>query len=116
MNNYHPPNPDDDTAEFVTEAKIMFRRSATVLAKAINAIEEAAPPDAKSAGGSAKDMRQALGWIMDENKNVEKIEKSIAAANGIAGYDLDAARSEIGGRLARLRAARGDGGVSGELK
>ena len=113
MNTYDPPT-SEDTAELVAETRILFRRSATALAKRINALEEADAPDAKATSAVVKDMRQAFGWVMEESKNVEKVEKSLAAAGGPVGYDLDAARSEIGSRLARLRAARGDGGVSGQ--
>lgn len=112
MNTYHPPTSDDDVTELVAETKILFRRSATVLAKRINELEEASPPEEKSTSTVMKDMRQAFGWALEESKNVEKIEKSLAAANGSVGYDLDAARFEIGSRLARLRAAKDDRGVS----
>ena len=116
MNTYHPPTPDEPIADLVAETKILFRRSATVLAKRINALEEAEDPESKTTSTVVKDMRQAFGWVIEESKHVEKIEKSIAAASGNGGYDLDAARSEIGGRLARLRAARGDGSVSEQPK
>ena len=111
MNTYDPPT-SEDTAELVAETKILFRRSATVLAKRINALEQDEDPETKAISTVVKDMRQAFGWALEESKNVEKIEKSLAASFGNDGYDLDAARSEIGGRLARLRAARDDRGVS----
>ena len=116
MNTYHPPTPDEPIADLVAETKILFRRSATVLAKRINALEQDEDPETKATSTVVKDMRQAFGWALEESKNVEKIEKSLAASFGNDGYDLDAARSEIGGRLARLRAARDDRGVSEQLK
>jgi hypothetical protein len=114
MNNYHPPTPEEDVADLVAETRILFHRSKTALVRRINELEEASPPEEKATSTVMKDLRQALGVAMEESKHVEKFEKSLAAAVGSVGYDLDAARSEIGGRLARLRAARGDGGVSGQ--
>jgi hypothetical protein len=116
MNTYHPPTPEEDVADLVTETRILFHRSKTALVKRINALEEAFPPEEKATSTVMKDLRQALGVAMEESKHVEKVEKSLAAAASPVGYDLDAARSEIGGRLARLRAARGDAGVFGQLE
>ncbi len=116
MNNYHPPTPDD-TAVLAAETYKLYRWSAEELIKVINSLREADLPDGKGAGTAIKELRAAFGWALDERNNVEKIAKSLAAAAGAKdGYDLDAARSEIGVRLARLRAARDDDRVSDEFK
>jgi hypothetical protein len=113
MNTYDPQT-TEEASEFLAESRILFRRSATILAKRINALEEVMDPETKATSTVVKDMRQALDLVIEESKNVEKIDKSFAAASGLDGYDLAAARSEIGSRLARLRAARGDRDVSGQ--
>jgi hypothetical protein len=90
----------------------LYRWTALELIRMVNALKDGSSTDAKGTAQFVRDLRVALGWAIDEKINVEKIGRTLAAhatAQSGAGLDLDAARNEIGGRLARLRAARDDG-------
>ena len=60
----------------------------------------------------AIDLRKTIQTVFEERHRLDKILEKNAGAHGGTGYDLDAARSEIGRRLARLRAAQPTDGVS----
>ena len=59
----------------------------------------------KKAVKSAKDVREALDHLKQERMKVDKLRKDIAGGVGGGCLDLDAARDEIGRRLACLRRA-----------
>ncbi|SPH17616.1 hypothetical protein DEA8626_01140 [Defluviimonas aquaemixtae] len=63
----------------------------------------------KEATRSCRDLRQALLMVFEERAKVAKLDKLEAGVAYDYALDLDAARDEIGRRLARLRDA-GDGG------
>lgn len=65
--------------------------------------------DLKEATRSYRDLRQALLMVFEERAKVAKLDKLEAGIAYDYALDLDAARDEIGRRLARLRDA-GDGG------
>lgn len=58
----------------------------------------------KRATETAKTVRQAIHLLMEERQKLEKYRKNISGS-GDSGFDLDAARDEIGRRLACLRRA-----------
>jgi precorrin-6x reductase len=60
----------------------------------------------------ATDLRKAIQTVFEERHRLDRILEKNAGEHGGTGYDLDAARSEIGRRLARLRAAQAADGVS----
>jgi hypothetical protein len=62
---------------------------------------------------TAADFRKATQTLFDERKRLEDQRRKEAGVVHDFGLDFDAARDEIGGRLDRLRAARGAEGVSG---
>ena len=62
----------------------------------------------KEAVRLARDLRAATQLMLEERNRVDKLRKEIAGGGGAGGaLDLDAARSEIGRRLACLRRAAG---------
>ncbi|MBL9056305.1 MAG: hypothetical protein JNJ84_08510 [Rhodobacteraceae bacterium] len=63
----------------------------------------------KDAKAHVQNLRAALDLYIGERNRVEKLRKQVAGAVGASGLDFDAARDEIGRRLARLRDA-GEGG------
>ena len=65
------------------------------------------PDELKAASHAAKAVRDALGHMFSERSRVDKLRKDIAGGVGGGCLDLDAARTEIGRRLACLRRAGG---------
>lgn len=63
--------------------------------------------DLKDAVKAARDIREAMSRLFDERDRVEKLRREIAGGVGGGALDLDAARDEIGRRLACLRRAAG---------
>ncbi|MFN3970494.1 MAG: hypothetical protein ACK4L4_03855 [Gemmobacter sp.] len=85
-----------------------FTDAAVALANALRALKEHRFEDARTALAVVRDMKAAFELSMDERNRVDKLRKQ--AAGCVHGYaaDMDAARAEIGRRLARLRDAGGD--------
>ncbi|TJZ94040.1 permease [Paracoccus gahaiensis] len=65
------------------------------------------PSKLKKAIETAKTVREAVQLLMAERIKVDKLRKDIAGGVGGGSLDLDAARDEIGRRLACLRRASG---------
>lgn len=76
---------------------------------ALEAREQGAldPAELKEAMQTAKILREAVGLLMAERNKVDKFRKDIAGGVGGGSLDLDAARDEIGRRLACLRRVGG---------
>ena len=65
------------------------------------------PAELKKATQVARGVREAIHMMMTERDRVDKLRKDIAGGVGGGSLDLDAARDEIGRRLACLRRAGG---------
>ncbi|MBU3031286.1 permease [Paracoccus marinaquae] len=65
------------------------------------------PTELKNAVQVAKGVREAVHLMMTERNKVDRLRKDIAGGVGGGSLDLDAARDEIGRRLACLRRAAG---------
>ncbi|MDO5657849.1 MAG: permease [Paracoccus sp. (in: a-proteobacteria)] len=63
----------------------------------------------KDAVKLARELRSAAQLMLEERNKVDKLRKDIAGVVGHGALDLDAARDEIGRRLACLRRAKGSG-------
>ncbi|MDP5305662.1 permease [Paracoccus spongiarum] len=63
------------------------------------------PAELKAAMLAAKGIREAVALLMQERNRVDKLRKDIAGGVGGGSLDLDAARDEVGRRLACLRRA-----------
>ena len=98
---------EEPPADLLAEVEKLYRTTAQELITAVNAIKAGQFDQAGVAAQSVRDLRTAFGWVMDEREKVEKLRKQIAGAVGTGALDLDAARDEIGRRLARLRDAAG---------
>lgn len=94
--------------DFLDEATELFRTAAGELFGALKGIRRGRIDESKAASQAVKDLKQALEWVMDERNRCEKYRKSAAGVVGTRAHDLDAARDEIGRRLACLRNARDD--------
>lgn len=84
-----------------------LREAAEGIAATVQAVRGGDLPQVKDAEAHVKALRAALQLFIEERNRVEKLRKQSAGAVGANGLDLDAARDEIGRRLARLRDGRG---------
>jgi hypothetical protein len=79
------------------------------LVRTVEAIRTGQQKDATAAVAAIRELRAALQTVMLERNNLEKLRRQGAGAVGARSIDFDAARDEIGRRLACLRNA-GPGG------
>ena len=97
----------EGSANLLTFAHGLFLEAAENLAAAIARSRDDATLTPKAALGAAKDMTAAFHTVMAERTRIDAIRSKTAGVAGEGTLDLDAARSEIGRRLARLRNAAG---------
>ena len=87
----------------------LFGIAVADLNDALAAIREGRADAAKEGKRAVQQLADLSVRVLEERRNVEKLRKQTAGAVGTWGeLDLDAARDEIGLRLACLRNARGD--------
>jgi hypothetical protein len=100
---------DQPPVDLMAAAEGLYRDSAEELIRAVNRIKTGDYDKVKDAAQSIRDLKTAFFLAIDERNRVEKLRKQIVGAVGAGELDLDAARGEIGRRLALLRSA-GAGG------
>lgn len=98
---------EEPSADLLVAVETLYRTTALELVSAVNAIKAGQYNQSSQAAQSVRDLRAALGWVMDERARVEKVRKQVAGSVGTTSLDMDAARDEVGRRLARLRDAAG---------
>ena len=96
---------DDPPVDLLAETEGLFRETAEELIQAVRKVKAGHYSDAKAATQAVKDLKVALEMAMDERTRVEKLRRQVTGAVGSQALDLDAARDEVGRRLARLRDA-----------
>ena len=107
--------PEGETPEaLLVASQELYRSIAVELAEAARRLVTGETTDAKAALHAVREMRAAFVVVMDERTRVDKLRTQIAGVEGDVGaaqggLDFDAARDEIGRRLACLRAAGGGG-------
>lgn len=89
----------------------LFEQAAVQIAEAIEQLESGRPREVRAAQRALEKLRAALWLLVDERTRVDRLRNRVAGlvgggeGGGGDGLDLDAARDEIGRRLAGLRAA-----------
>jgi hypothetical protein len=83
----------------------MFARAAIALARTVERLEQADPLPPKVAAADVDGYATAFQRVMTERDKVGKLRNQIAGTVGGRTLDMDAARIEIGRRLACLRNA-----------
>ncbi|WP_102224341.1 hypothetical protein [Acidimangrovimonas sediminis] len=94
-----PPRP------LVSEASLLYTTAAEVLAHMLRELQRGELDEAKKVPGYARELRQALQAVLTERTTLERLRKDEAGGAGPGALDFDAARAEIGRRLACLRDA-----------
>ena len=85
----------------------IFREVAEELHKLRIGIRRGEVEQADKTGKAVRDLRVATALVLEERTRVDKLRKDIAGDVGPGTLDLDAARDEIGRRLACLRRTGG---------
>lgn len=80
-----------------------LREAAEKLAATVQEIRAGAFGQVKDSADCIKTLKAAVHLAIEEGNRLEKLRKQAAGAQGTGELDLDAARDEIGRRLARLR-------------
>lgn len=96
---------DAPSVDLLEETEVLYREIAGELALAMRGVRRGELKEAKVAAQAVKDLRTAFQMVMEERVRVEKLRKQVAGVAGDNALDFDAARAEIGRRLARLRDA-----------
>lgn len=99
------PRDADKPVNLLTETLKLYQTTVEELMSAVSSIKSGSLDEVKTALVAVKELRQALTWAMEERANLEKRTKTIADGYRAGALELDAARDEIGRRLARLRDA-----------
>ena len=100
---------DEPPVDLLAAAEGLYRDIAEELTRTLKAVRDGQTADIRAATAVVKDLKQAFQVAMDERTRVDKLRKH---ASGIAPggtLDFDAARDEIGRRLACLRDAESGG-------
>ncbi len=109
MDDGTPDGGDAGMRQLIAEADAQFHRAIRELNAAIARLEQGAEPG-RDIVEAVRGLGKALTVAFEERARVERLRRQDGGGGGDAGpaFDFDAARDEIGRRLARLRAA-GDG-------
>jgi hypothetical protein len=112
MSTAHTP-PEGPTPEnMVSYSEQLLALSIARLTRLLDGYDEITPQTGKELAEEFRSLRKALEIAYHERANIQKL-KGTGPVGGAA-LDLDAARDEIARRLDRLRAASGEGGLSGQ--
>jgi len=94
--------------DFVAFSENLYLEAAADLKQAVQNVSKEPPGDGKAVITALKELRTAFHTVMEERNKLEKYRRQAGAGSGGTELDLDAARAEIGRRLALLRNV-GDG-------
>jgi hypothetical protein len=100
---------DKAPVDLLAATEDLYREAAEDLIRARRGLRQGKIDEAKLALQAVKDLKLAFQMVMDERARVERLRKQIAGVIGDQSLDFDAARTEIGRRLACLRDAGGGG-------
>lgn len=103
-----PASSDAAAGNLMLETIENYQDAARTLWAAIREIRLGRYDRAKEAGMAVRELRAAFQMAMDERARVEKLGRDTAGSVRDQALDLDAARAEIGRRLACLRDAGAD--------
>ncbi|MFV0334746.1 MAG: hypothetical protein ACK5JR_11840 [Tropicimonas sp.] len=98
--------------QYFDQAAEIYRSSSRELTDIVREIGIGKTDRARKLAPVLTEIRKASVAMMEEARNVEDLRRKLVGAVPEQSFDLAGARDEIGRRLARLRAARGAGGVS----
>lgn len=108
----YPERGDDSSEHMLSEAQETYQRTTSVLNVLVRQLEANRFDHVGETTRILRELKNALQSAINERERVEKQrDEKQGIVNGYA-IDFDAARHEVGRRLARLRAAGSEGSVS----
>jgi len=107
-----PNGGSGEPEEFLLAAERHFHRILQQVEGAIVRLEGTEAAAAKEAASIVRDLNKAAQTVFDERSKVEKLRKQTAGVVHDFALDFDAARDEIGRRMALLRSAERAGQLS----
>jgi len=101
------PSDDPPPVDLLEATEDLYRQAAEDLVLAQRKLRQGSVDEVKAATQAVKDLKVAFQLMMDERTRIEKLRKQVAGVVHDYAIDFDAARAEIGRRLACLRDAGG---------
>jgi len=95
--------------DVISEAWELYDTAAKIMRLLLSEMKQEPKETARELALYTKDVREALKLVISERAAVDKLRKDFGGVDGDHGFDFDAARDEIGRRLACLRDAGGGG-------
>lgn len=109
MSHYVSTTPEALRRDEAAEALELFDLASTILRKLLDEAQaEVSVASARELATTTKDVSGALKTLVLERQHVERLRREAGTFAGGGDFDLQAARDEIGLRLACLRDAGGD--------
>lgn len=96
---------DRSPVDLLESTEGFLREIAEEVVRALRDVRSGNLGDGKVTAQAVRDLRAAFQLVMEERTRVEKLRSKVADVVGGGTLDFDAARDEIGRRLARLRDA-----------
>ncbi len=100
---------DKPPVDLLAFSEGLFKNVADELARTLEAVQAGELVSLKPATQMVKELKEAFKHIMDERKRIDSVRQQTAGVVAPGALDFDAARDEIGRRLACLRDAGGGG-------
>ncbi|MEM1360136.1 MAG: hypothetical protein AAGF94_00265 [Pseudomonadota bacterium] len=113
MSSQYPEMRDTSEDRTFDEANALFHRAVGALGDLVQRLEAGDVDIASETKDVMRDIDRRMELVIKERQRFEeRTRKATGAAAGGVALDFDAARDEIGRRLARLRASTGEGVIS----
>jgi hypothetical protein len=100
---------DEPPVDLLAFSEGLYRDVADELARTLLAVQAGELANLKPATQVVKELKDAFKVVMDERTRIDRLRQHTAGVIAAGTLDFDAARDEIGRRLACLRDAGGGG-------
>jgi hypothetical protein len=105
----HTPLDDEGCGDSLAATLYLLAQARDAVMGHLKQLEHEGAVDARTFGAQVKDLRDVLKLVVTESQNVAKLRRDAGGLVPGGVFDLEAARAEIGLRLACLRDAEGGG-------
>ena len=109
MTIYTPVGENGPPKDPLSEAQELYDIAAEIMRRLLAEMRAAPHESARDLAVCTRDVRDTLKLLLNERATIEKLRRDAGGLGGEPVFDFDAARDEIGRRLACLRNAGGGG-------